>query len=155
VTAREPQRSWAIATAAWLGLVAVGAGVASLVAGGAVPATPAGLPPWLGRYAALRPLVHGEPRIGYWGNRSGFFRAQYVLAPTVLSWENASPAWRGRGSDAPPPTLVIVDVRTAHAREAGIRWLRQDAERRGHTAAVRSAASGLVLVELGPGAGAR
>jgi hypothetical protein len=154
VTARE-QRRWAIATAAWLGLAAVGAGVASLVAGGAVPATPAGPPAWLERYTELRPLVHGQPRIGYWGHRHGFFRAQYVLAPTVLSWENPSHAWQGRRSDAPPPTLVIVELRTARGREANVPWLRQDAERRGYTAAVRSGPSGFVLVELRPRAGAR
>jgi hypothetical protein len=140
------------ATAGGLGLIAVAVGVAALVWGDASSLEPSASSSWPERYGALRPLVQHQPRLGYWGNRHGFFRAQYVLAPTVLSWENPSHPWQGRHRDAPPPTLVIVDLPDGAARQAGLEWLRGSAERRGDTATVLAGPPGFALVEFASGA---
>ena len=137
---------------ACLGLFSIGVGVAALLGGSAAIVAPTAASAWVARYAMLRPLVREQPRLGYWGNRHGFFRAQYVLAPTVLTWENPSHAWQGRRRDAPPPALVIVDLPDGGVRRAGLESLRRTAEHRGDTATVRAGPPGFALVEFAPGA---
>jgi len=124
-----------------LGLAACVVGVGAILWGGQIRLAPAPTPPWLERYALLRPLVQPFPRLGFYGNKRDFFRAQYVLAPVVL--EVVEPT-----RHKPPPPVVIVGFDERSERQAAVAWLRDVAARRGGVARARSVGPHLVLVEM-------
>jgi hypothetical protein len=128
-----------------LGLAACAVGVGAIIWGGQVRLAPASPPPWLEHYAALRTVVQPFARVGFYGSKRDFFRAQYVLAPVVL--EAVEPT-RRKG----PPPVVIVGFDDPRDREAAVAWLRDAATRRGGIARTSNVGPRLVLVELDPDA---
>jgi hypothetical protein len=128
-----------------LGLAACVVGVGAIIWGGQVRLAPAPPLRWLEHYAVLRSVVQPFPRVGFYGSKRDFFRAQYVLAPVVL--EAVEPT-RRRG----PPPVVIVGVDDTREREAAVAWLRATAAHRGGVARARNVGPRLVLVELDPDA---
>jgi hypothetical protein len=125
--------------AAVLGLVTCVISFGSLVAGELVRIAPTPTPPWIARYEILRPVVEPLPRVGFWGRKVEFFRAQYVLAPVVLEMVDTR---------RPVPSAVVVDVVDPADRDAALDWLREEAERRGAIAEVHSVGRGFVVVDL-------
>ena len=128
-----------------LGLAACVVGLGAIIWGGQVRLAPAAPPPWLEHYAVLRSVVQPFARVGFYGSKRDFFRAQYVLAPVVL--EVVEPT-RRRG----PPPVVIVGFDDQREREAAVAWLRDAAMRRGRVARASSVGPRLMLVELDPDA---
>jgi hypothetical protein len=116
-------------------------GVVAINRGGHVQITGSGLPRWIDRCAVLRPVVEPFRRVGFWGLKADFFRAQYVLAPVVL--EVIDPKRR-----APLPPIVVVDLADPNERAAALAWLDQTAARAGRRSQVREIDQGFVVVEL-------
>jgi len=146
VSRPEQTRSGPITAAAVLALLTCAIGWLSMFAGGAVRTKPVQPPKWLQRYAVLLPLVHDAPRVGFWGSKRDFFRAQYVLAPLVLEALDELPR------NQPTPSLVIVDIADAADRAAALAALRTAAGRRGTSAKVLTPQRNILLVDLRPGA---
>ncbi len=107
---------------------------------------------WLKRYAALRPHLKGSPKatIVYGPTRRSqgnkrLFRAQYALAPTIVSL----PRKRQEGPPVRPRKLpLIYDHHTRSSLDKALKPLAAQARRRGVAMRTEIVARGLAVVWL-------
>lgn len=107
---------------------------------------------WFARYAKLAPLLAGEPRAAivhhpehHNSGKAKLFKAQYVLAPTIIAWQRKLPRPGQKHLDDLP---LIYDFVRPRLLEQVLDETARKAEQKGVTMTVQKVDRALAVVRM-------